>query len=129
MRQHVPPAYGSPVMPRAGRESLQVPDRQPGVGPMIDRRTCTAYCTTMNAITYSEARANLADTIKRVCRDRNPVIITRKREDTVVMMSLADYESLNETAYLLRTPKNARRLLDAVKQLEAGQGKEHALLT
>ena len=83
----------------------------------------------MNAITYSEARANLADTIKRVCRDRNPVIITRKREDTVVMMSLADYESLNETAYLLRTPKNARRLLDAVKQLEAGQGKEHALLT
>jgi antitoxin YefM len=82
----------------------------------------------MNAITYSEARANLADTIKRVCRDRNPVIITRKREDTVVMMSLADYESLNETAYLLRTPRNARRLLDAVRQLETGRGKERELL-
>ena len=83
----------------------------------------------MNAITYSEARANLADTIKRVCRDRNPVIITRKREDTVVMMSLADYESLNETAYLLRNPRNAQRLLDAVKQLNEGKGKEHALLS
>lgn len=81
----------------------------------------------MNAITYSEARANLAETIKRVCRDRNPVLITRKREDTVVMMSLADYEALNETAYLLRSPRNARRLLDAVKQLDAGKGREHAL--
>jgi antitoxin YefM len=83
----------------------------------------------MNAITYSEARANLADTIKRVCRDRNPVIITRKREDTVVMMSLADYESLNETAYLLRNPRNAQRLLDAVQQLDAGKGTEHALIS
>ena len=83
----------------------------------------------MNAITYSEARANLADTIKRVCRDRNPVIITRKREDTVVMMSLADYESLNETAYLLRNPRNAQRLLDAAKQLDSGKGREHALLS
>jgi antitoxin YefM len=83
----------------------------------------------MHAITYSEARANLANTIKRVCRDRNPVIITRKREDTVVMMSLADYESLSETAYLLRNPRNARRLLDAVKQLEAGKGRERALVS
>jgi antitoxin YefM len=83
----------------------------------------------MNAITYSEARAELASTIKRVCRDRSPVIITRKREDAVVMMSLADYESLTETAYLLRNPRNAKRLLDSIKQLEAGKGKERALLT
>ena len=82
----------------------------------------------MNAITYTEARADLAQTIKRVCRDRAPVIITRKREDAVVMMSLVDYESLNETAYLLRSPRNARRLLDSTRQLDAGRGKEHALL-
>lgn len=83
----------------------------------------------MNAITYSEARAELASTIKKVCRDRAPVIITRKREDAVVMMSLADYESLTETAYLLRNPRNAKRLLDSIKQLESGKGKERALLT
>lgn len=83
----------------------------------------------MNAITYSEARAELATTIKKVCRDRAPVIITRKREDAVVMMSLADYESLTETAYLLRNPRNAKRLLDSIKQLESGKGKERALLT
>jgi antitoxin YefM len=83
----------------------------------------------MNAITYTEARAELASTIKRVCRDRSPVIITRKREDAVVMMSLADYESLNETAYLLRNPRNAKRLLDSIKQLDSGKGKERALLS
>jgi antitoxin YefM len=83
----------------------------------------------MNAITYSEARAELATTIKRVCRDRSPVIITRKREDAVVMMSLADYESLNETAYLLRNPRNAKRLLHSIKQLDAGKGKARLLVT
>ena len=82
----------------------------------------------VKAITYSEARAELATTIKRVCRDRAPVIITRKREDAVVMMSLADYESLTETAYLLRNPRNAIRLLNSIKQLGAGKGKKRALL-
>jgi antitoxin YefM len=82
----------------------------------------------MEAITYTEARENLAETIRGVCRDHNPVIITRKREDSVVMMSLADYESLSETAYLLRNPKNARRLLAAVAQLEAGKGQQRTLV-
>jgi antitoxin YefM len=82
----------------------------------------------MNAITYTEARENLAQTIRQVCRDHDPVIITRKREDSVVMMSLADYESLTETAYLLKSPKNARRLLAAVAELEEGKGKERMLI-
>ncbi len=82
----------------------------------------------MNALTYTEARENLATTIKKVCRNHDPVIITRKREDAVVMMSLDDYESLQETAYLLRSPENAQRLLEAVKQLEAGKGKERKLI-
>ena len=68
----------------------------------------------MNSITYTEARENLADTIKRVCRDHAPVIITRKRENAVVMISVADYDSLNETAYLLKSPKNRRRLTDSI---------------
>ncbi len=81
----------------------------------------------MNAITYTEAREKLATTIKRVCRDHNPVIITRKREDAVVMMSLDDYESLQETSYLLRSPRNAQRIMASVKELAQGKGKERNL--
>jgi antitoxin YefM len=82
----------------------------------------------MDAITYTEARENLAKTIQRVCRDHAPVVITRKRDDSVVMMSLEDYDSLTETAYLLRSPKNARRLLAALGELESGKGKQRKLL-
>jgi antitoxin YefM len=81
----------------------------------------------MNAITYTEARENLAKTIQDVCRDHVPVIITRKRENSVVMISLEDYDSLTETAYLLKSPKNARRLLAALDELEQGKGKEREL--
>lgn len=82
----------------------------------------------MNAITYTEARGNLAETIKRVCRDHDPVVITRKREDSVVMISLEDYDSLTETAYLLKSPRNARRLLASLAELEKGKGRERKLL-
>ena len=82
----------------------------------------------MNAITYTEARENLAKTIQQVCRDHDPVIITRKREDSVVMISLEDYESLTETAYLLKSPRNARRLLASLEELEQGKGRERALV-
>jgi len=81
----------------------------------------------MNAITYTEARETLAETIRRVCRDHDPIIITRKREDSVVMIALDDFESLTETAYLLRSPRNTRRLLDSIKELEEGKGIERAL--
>lgn len=75
----------------------------------------------MNAITYTAARENLASTIDRVCNDRDPVIITRKRNQSVVMISLEDYEALEETAYLLRSPANAKRLVSALDSLEKGK--------
>ncbi|WP_306549617.1 type II toxin-antitoxin system Phd/YefM family antitoxin [Desulfobulbus sp.] len=81
----------------------------------------------MNTITYSSARSNLAQTMEKVCDDHAPVIITRKAARPVVMMSLDDYEALEETAYLLRSPKNARRLLESIIQLEAGKGTEREL--
>ncbi len=74
----------------------------------------------MNAITYTAARENLASTMDRVCLDRDPVIITRKRDQSVVMISLDDYESLEETAYLLRSPANAKRLIDSIEAAESG---------
>lgn len=95
----------------------------------FDREQTVQYPVhTMNAITYTEAREKLASTIKKVCRNHDPVIITRKREDAVVMMSLDDYETLQETACLLRSPKNAQRLLESIKELEAGKGKERDLI-
>jgi antitoxin YefM len=77
----------------------------------------------MKSLTYTVARENLASTMDRVCEDHDPVVITRNRETAVVMMSLEDYEALQETAHLLRSPANARRLLKSIRQLEAGKGK------
>ena len=74
----------------------------------------------MTAITYTAARENLAATMDRVCLDRDPVIITRNRDQAVVMLSLEDYESLQETTYLLRNPANAKRLLESIESLEKG---------
>jgi len=82
----------------------------------------------MEAITYTAARQNLAKTIERVCRDHAPVVITRKASDSVVIMSLEDYEALEETAYLLRSPKNTRRLIESIAQLENGKGTERELI-
>ena len=82
----------------------------------------------MKAITYTAARQNLAKTMEKVCKDHAPIIITRKTTDSVVIMSLEDYEALEETAYLLRSPKNTRRLIESVVQLEEGHGSERELL-
>ena len=76
----------------------------------------------MDAMTYTTVRANLASTMDRVCNDHEALIITRNGKQAVVMLSLEDYKSLEETAYLLRTPANAKRLLSAATQLNAGKG-------
>lgn len=81
----------------------------------------------MNAITYTAARANLASTMDRVCEDHEPIVITRKADRAVVMLSLEDYNALAETAYLLRSPATARRLLESIVELEAGRGTERTL--
>lgn len=81
----------------------------------------------MDAITYTTARAKLAHTMDRVCDDHEPIIITRSKRQSVVMISLDDYNSLEETAYLLRSPQNAQRLLAAVASLENGLGQERTL--
>ena len=81
----------------------------------------------MDAITYSAARANLASTVDRVCNDHEALIITRNGEQAVVMLSLEDYNALEETAHLLRSPSNVKRLLSATAQLNAGKGVEREL--
>lgn len=81
----------------------------------------------MDAISYTAARANLATTMDRVCNDHDPLIITRNGQQSVVMISLEDFAALEETAYLLRSPANAKRLMGAIEQLDAGAGTERQL--
>jgi antitoxin YefM len=83
----------------------------------------------MRTMTYSESRARYAETLDAVVDDREEVIITRAGHDPVVIVALDDYQSLKETAYLLKSPENARRLLASIDRLELGGGAEHELGT
>jgi len=76
----------------------------------------------------THVRTNLAKTMEKVCEDHDPVIVTRQNQNSVVIISLEDYESLVETAYLLRSPKNAQRLIKAIAELDSGSGKERELI-
>ena len=82
----------------------------------------------VKTMTYSQSRARYAETLDAVVNDREEVVITRAGHDPVVIVSLADYESLKETAYLLQNPVNARRLLNSIERLESGQGVERELV-
>jgi len=75
----------------------------------------------MNTMSYSSARAHLSSTMDRVVNDHEAVIITRGRRPPVVMLSLADYQAMEETAYLLRNPHNTRHLLQSIDQIRSGQ--------
>jgi len=82
----------------------------------------------MKAVSYSHARANLADTMDAVCTDRAPLTITRSGgQKAVVLLSLEEYEALEETAHLLRSPANAMRLLNSIASLQSGKGKARKL--
>lgn len=82
----------------------------------------------MKTMSYTESRARYAEVLDSVVNDREEVVITRAGHEPVVLMSLADFEALRETAYLMRSPANARRLLDAMERLEAGRGEQHDLV-
>ncbi len=84
---------------------------------------CFAYNAGMKTASYSELRQNLAAMLDSVERDHAPIVITRDRgKPAAVLMSLEDFTSWEETIYLLRSPRNAERLLEAVGRLEAGEG-------
>ncbi len=82
----------------------------------------------MKTMTYSQSRAHYAQTLDSVIDDREEVVITRAGHEPVVIVSLEDYQSLKETAYLLRSPENARRLLSSIQRLEAGRGIQRDLM-
>ena len=82
----------------------------------------------MHAITYTQARRNFTDTMNKVCNDHAPLIITRQNEQPVVMMSLEDYNAIEETLYLFKTVKNAERLAKAMMAIKQGKFSPKALL-
>ena len=82
----------------------------------------------MKTISFSESRANYRRTLDSVIDDREEVVVTRVGHEPVVIVSLADYESLKETAHLLRSPKNAARLIRSIERLETGAGTGRELL-
>jgi antitoxin YefM len=79
-------------------------------------------------MSYTESRARYAEVLDAVTNDHEEVVITRAGHEPVVIVSLEDYESLRESAYLMRSPTNARRLLDAMERLESGRGEAHDLI-
>ena len=95
---------------------------------LLDRILSVHYPVHMRSITYTAARERLSDTMDEVCEERSPVIITRNRDRAVVMISLEEYQALEETAHLLRSPPNAKRLLESIHELELGDGQERELV-
>lgn len=78
----------------------------------------------MDVMTYSDTRARLKEVMERVVADRTPVVVTRQKAEAVVMVSLADWNAMEETLHLLSSPANAERLRKSIRQLEAGGGTE-----
>jgi antitoxin YefM len=80
----------------------------------------------MNTISYTAARAKLAKTMEKVCEDHTPYIITRSNAEPVVMISLSDFEAMQETYYLMKSPSNAARLMQSVDEIEKMIAKDKA---
>ena len=82
----------------------------------------------MEAISYTYARNTFSSLMDKVCDNHDPVIITRQKQQSVVMMSLADFNALEETAYLLKSPKNTERLHRAINDIKANKNLKKIVL-
>lgn len=94
----------------------------------IDIVQNVVHIAAMLTETFSKARNNLKAVLDRVVADHAPIKITRQRGEAVVIISERDWESIEETLYLLSSPRNAERLLNSIKELDAGKGIERALI-
>ena len=82
----------------------------------------------MDVLTYSDARANLKDVMDHVVNDKTHVVVTRQKAESVVMVSLADWNAIEETLHLLSTRANAERLRESIKAADDGEVEEHELI-
>jgi len=82
----------------------------------------------MDVLNYSDTRANLKEVMDRVVEDHAPVVVTRQKAESVVMVSLSDWRAMEETLHLLSSPTNAARLRQSIAELDAGHGAERSLI-
>ena len=82
----------------------------------------------MQTVSYSEARDNLKKVMDKAASDRAPILITRQRGENVVMISADEWAGMEETLHLMSSPANAKRLLEGIKELDAGLGEVHELI-
>lgn len=82
----------------------------------------------MEVLTYSDARAGLKALMDRIVRDRKHVVVTRQKAESVVMLSLEDWNAIEETLHLLSNPRNASRLAKSIDELGSGRGAEKELI-
>ncbi len=82
----------------------------------------------MEITTYSNFRQNLKSFMDSVLKNRTPLFITRTKGEDVVMLSKDDYESMEETLYLLNSPRNAERLAEGIQEYEEGKGIKRDLI-
>lgn len=82
----------------------------------------------MQTVTYSEARDNLKSVMDRAAESRAPVLITRRRGEHIVMVSAEEWAGMEETLHLMSSPANAKRLIEGIARLDAGEGEEHELI-
>jgi antitoxin YefM len=95
---------------------------------LLDQTYAITYTGAMKTLSSTQLRANLSAVMDQVNDDHEPVIVTRTRGKPVVLVSLEDWASMDETTYLLSSPKNAERLLEAVRGLKAGEGEARDLI-
>jgi len=82
----------------------------------------------VDVVNYSDARQNLKAIMDRVVADMTQIVVTRQKAEPVVVVSLAEWNSISETLHLLSSPANAERLLTAIRELEEGRGTERELV-
>lgn len=83
----------------------------------------------MDIVTFSEARANLKAVMDRACADRAPVVVKRARgQENVMIVPQGEWDGMQETMHLLASPANAKRLMEGIARLDAGEGEEHELI-
>ena len=82
----------------------------------------------MRVVNFSEMRKDMASIMDSCCEDHELTIITRQKEEPVVMMSLADYNSLKETVYLMESPANYAMLMESLKEARQGKARRRKLI-
>ena len=82
----------------------------------------------METLSITDTRANLKAVLDKVVADKAPIAISRPKGEGVVMISQSEWDSIEETLYLLASPANAKRLLESIAELDAGKGEEHELI-